>query len=84
VRRLDSELAVIGKMGFAGYFLIVADFINWASATISRLAWAAVRAPVLSSPGAWHHRFDPLRYGLLFERSESERVSMPDFDVDFY
>jgi DNA polymerase-3 subunit alpha len=83
--RLDHELAVIEQMGFPGYFLIVADFIRWArendipvgpgrgSGAGSLVAYA------LGITG-----LDPLRYDLLFERFlNPERVSMPDFDVDF-
>lgn len=82
--RLEFELSVIIKMNFAGYFLIVADFINWAhnhgipvgpgrgSGAGSLVAWA------LGITG-----INPLRYGLFFERFlNPERVSMPDFDID--
>jgi DNA polymerase-3 subunit alpha len=83
--RLESELLVICQMGFAGYFLIVADFIRWArhngvpvgpgrgSGAGSLVAYALAITDL-----------DPLRYDLLFERFlNPERVSMPDFDVDF-
>lgn len=83
--RLDVELDVIIKMGFPGYFLIVADFINWAkdhdipvgpgrgSGAGSLVAWALGITDL-----------DPLPYDLLFERFlNPERVSMPDFDIDF-
>ena len=83
--RLDFELDVIIDMGFAGYFLIVADFIKWAkeqdipvgpgrgSGAGSVVAWALTITDL-----------DPLRLGLLFERFlNPERVSMPDFDIDF-
>ena len=83
--RLDIELGVILKMGFPGYFLIVADFINWAkdhdipvgpgrgSGAGSLVAWALGITDL-----------DPLPYDLLFERFlNPERVSMPDFDIDF-
>ena len=83
--RLEFELGVIGEMGFPGYFLIVADFIKWAkekgipvgpgrgSGAGSVVAWALTITDL-----------DPLRWGLLFERFlNPERVSMPDFDVDF-
>ncbi len=85
VERLDFEIGTILKMGFPGYFLIVADFINWAqkngcpvgpgrgSGAGSLVAYA------LNITG-----LDPLRYNLLFERFlNPERVSMPDFDIDF-
>jgi DNA polymerase III subunit alpha len=83
--RLDFELDTIIGMGFAGYFLIVADFIQWAkregipvgpgrgSGAGSVVAWALTITDL-----------DPLRFGLLFERFlNPERVSMPDFDIDF-
>ena len=83
--RLDFELDVIEKMGFPGYFLIVADFIKWAkdqgipvgpgrgSGAGSLVAYALTITDL-----------DPLRYALLFERFlNPERVSMPDFDIDF-
>jgi len=84
-RRLAFELGVIVQMGFPGYFLIVADFIHWAkqqgipvgpgrgSGAGSVVAWALTITDL-----------DPLRWGLLFERFlNPERVSMPDFDIDF-
>jgi DNA polymerase-3 subunit alpha len=83
--RLSYELEVIEQMGFPGYFLIVADFIKWAkkhgipvgpgrgSGAGSVVAWALTITDL-----------DPLRWGLLFERFlNPERVSMPDFDIDF-
>ena len=83
--RLAFELETIINMGFAGYFLIVADFIQWAkrqgipvgpgrgSGAGSVVAWALTITDL-----------DPLRWGLLFERFlNPERVSMPDFDIDF-
>jgi DNA polymerase III subunit alpha len=83
--RLEFELGTIIAMGFAGYFLIVADFIQWAkregipvgpgrgSGAGSVVAWALTITDL-----------DPLRFGLLFERFlNPERVSMPDFDIDF-
>ncbi len=83
--RLDFELDIIEKMGFPGYFLIVADFIKWAkdhgipvgpgrgSGAGSLVAYALTITDL-----------DPLRYALLFERFlNPERVSMPDFDIDF-
>jgi len=83
--RLDFELNIIEQMGFPGYFLIVADFIGWAknqgipvgpgrgSGAGSLVAYALTITDL-----------DPLRYSLLFERFlNPERVSMPDFDIDF-
>ncbi len=83
--RLEYELGVIEQMGFPGYFLIVADFIQWTkdhgipvgpgrgSGAGSVVAWALTITDL-----------DPLRWGLLFERFlNPERVSMPDFDIDF-
>ena len=83
--RLDFEVEIITGMGFPGYFLIVADFIKWAkehdipvgpgrgSGAGSVVAWALTITDL-----------DPLRLGLLFERFlNPERVSMPDFDIDF-
>ncbi len=84
-KRLDFELDIIEGMGFPGYFLIVADFIQWAkdhnipvgpgrgSGAGSLVAYALTITDL-----------DPLRYSLLFERFlNPERVSMPDFDIDF-
>ena len=84
-QRLDFELGIIEGMGFPGYFLIVADFIQWAkdqdipvgpgrgSGAGSLVAYALTITDL-----------DPLRYSLLFERFlNPERVSMPDFDIDF-
>jgi DNA polymerase-3 subunit alpha len=83
--RLEFELGTIIRMGFAGYFLIVSDIIQWAkrqgipvgpgrgSGAGSVVAWALTVTDL-----------DPLRFGLLFERFlNPERVSMPDFDIDF-
>ncbi|MDC7790032.1 DNA polymerase III subunit alpha, partial [Rhodoplanes tepidamans] len=83
--RLAFELGVIARMGFPGYFLIVSDFIQWAkrhgipvgpgrgSGAGSVVAWALTITDL-----------DPIRFGLLFERFlNPERVSMPDFDIDF-
>ncbi|HEY0178576.1 MAG TPA: DNA polymerase III subunit alpha [Dokdonella sp.] len=84
-RRLDAELDVIVQMGFPGYFLIVADFINWAKA--NHIPVGPGRGSGAGSLVAYAlgiTDLDPLRYGLLFERFlNPERVSMPDFDVDF-
>ncbi|HVS78369.1 MAG TPA: DNA polymerase III subunit alpha, partial [Steroidobacteraceae bacterium] len=84
-KRLQAELDVICKMGFAGYFLIVADFIRWAKE--NGVPVGPGRGSGAGSLVAYSLRItdlDPLRYDLLFERFlNPERVSMPDFDVDF-
>lgn len=84
-RRLDFELDVIIKMDFPGYFLIVADFIKWAKA--HDIPVGPGRGSGAGSVVAWALTItdlDPLRFGLLFERFlNPERVSMPDFDIDF-
>jgi DNA polymerase-3 subunit alpha len=84
-QRLDYELGVIVEMGFAGYFLIVADFIKWAKA--EGIPVGPGRGSGAGSVAAWALTItdlDPLRFGLLFERFlNPERVSMPDFDIDF-
>jgi DNA polymerase-3 subunit alpha len=83
--RLAFELKVIGDMGFPGYFLIVADFIKWAKN--QNIAVGPGRGSGAGSVVAWALTItdlDPLRFGLLFERFlNPERVSMPDFDIDF-
>ena len=83
--RLDFELDVIGKMGFPGYFLIVADFIGWSKE--QNIAVGPGRGSGAGSVVAWAlliTDLDPLRFNLLFERFlNPERVSMPDFDIDF-
>jgi DNA polymerase-3 subunit alpha len=85
VERLDYELGVIGKMGFAGYFLIVADFIQWAKS--QGIPVGPGRGSGAGSVAAWALTItdlDPLRFDLLFERFlNPDRVSMPDFDIDF-
>ncbi len=84
-RRLDYELGVINQMGFPGYFLIVADFIQWAKD--QGIPVGPGRGSGAGSVVAWALSItdlDPLRWGLLFERFlNPERVSMPDFDIDF-
>ena len=84
-RRLDIELDVIVQMGFPGYFLIVADFINWAKRNdIPVGPGRGSGAGSLVAYALGITDLDPLRYGLLFERFlNPERVSMPDFDIDF-
>ena len=83
--RLASELETICSMGFAGYFLIVADFIRWARE--NGVPVGPGRGSGAGSLVAYALRItdiDPLKYDLLFERFlNPERVSMPDFDVDF-
>lgn len=83
--RLDYELDVIEKMGFPGYFLIVSDFIKWSKA--HDIPVGPGRGSGAGSVVAWVLTItdlDPLRFGLLFERFlNPERVSMPDFDIDF-
>ena len=84
-RQLAYELDVIANMGFPGYFLIVADFIQWAKAR--DIPVGPGRGSGAGSVAAWALTItdlDPLRFGLLFERFlNPERVSMPDFDIDF-
>ena len=84
-QRLDYELSVIAKMGFSGYFLIVADFIQWSKA--QGIPVGPGRGSGAGSVAAWALTItdlDPLRFNLLFERFlNPERVSMPDFDIDF-
>ena len=83
--RLAFELGIIEKMGFPGYFLIVADFIKWAKS--HGIPVGPGRGPGAGSLVAYALTvtdLDPLRYSLLFERFlNPERVSMPDFDIDF-
>ncbi len=85
VARLEFETKTIIQMGFAGYFLIVADFINWARANnvpVGPGRGSGAGSLVAYSLGITD--LDPLRYALLFERFlNPERVSMPDFDIDF-
>ena len=85
--RLEFELRVIIEMGFAGYFLIVADFIQWAKRQQPPIPVGPGRGSGAGSVVAWSLTItdlDPLRFNLLFERFlNPERVSMPDFDIDF-
>ncbi len=85
VERLEFELKTIISMGFAGYFLIVAEFIQWSKA--QGIPVGPGRGSGAGSVVAWALTItdlDPLRFGLLFERFlNPERVSMPDFDIDF-
>jgi DNA polymerase III subunit alpha len=83
--RLDFEIDIINKMGFAGYFLIVSDFVNWAKE--NKIPVGPGRGSGAGSVAAWSlgiTDLDPIKYSLLFERFlNPERVSMPDFDIDF-
>ncbi|NUR22162.1 DNA polymerase III subunit alpha, partial [Frateuria sp.] len=83
--RLERELDVIIRMGFPGYFLIVADFINWGKQ--NGIPVGPGRGSGAGSLVAWVLKItdlDPLQFDLLFERFlNPERVSMPDFDIDF-
>jgi len=83
--RLERELSVIATMGFPGYFLIVSDFIKWAKAHgIPVGPGRGSGAGSLVAYALTITNLDPLRFGLLFERFlNPERVSMPDFDIDF-
>ena len=83
--RLDFELGIITRMKFPGYFLIVADFIKWAKAQgIPVGPGRGSGAGSLVAYALTITDLDPLRFGLLFERFlNPERVSMPDFDIDF-
>ena len=85
IDRLDFELDVIIQMGFPGYFLIVADFIKWAKG--NDIPVGPGRGSGAGSVVAWSLTItdlDPMKLGLLFERFlNPERVSMPDFDIDF-
>lgn len=84
-KRIDYELGVICKMNFAGYFLIVADFIKWSKQ--NDIPVGPGRGSGAGSVVAWSlliTDLDPIKFGLLFERFlNPERVSMPDFDIDF-
>ncbi|MEN8257661.1 MAG: DNA polymerase III subunit alpha [Thermodesulfobacteriota bacterium] len=84
-KRLEMELDVIKTMGFPGYFLIVADFINWAKDNdipVGPGRGSGAGSLVAFSMGITD--IDPIKYGLIFERFLNvERQSMPDFDVDF-
>ncbi|MEO9137014.1 MAG: DNA polymerase III subunit alpha [Casimicrobiaceae bacterium] len=83
--RLDFEAKTIVQMGFSGYFLIVADFINWAkSHGVPVGPGRGSGAGSLAAYSLGITDLDPLRYALLFERFlNPDRVSMPDFDIDF-
>ncbi|MBD8023932.1 DNA polymerase III subunit alpha [Microbacterium gallinarum] len=84
-RQAEYETSVIVQMGFPGYFLVVADFINWAKRNGIRVGPG--RGSGAGSMAAYAMKItdlDPLQHGLIFERFlNPDRVSMPDFDVDF-
>lgn len=83
--RLDYELSVITEMGYSGYFLIVADYVNWAKSqgiAVGPGRGSAVGSVLAYSLGITD--LEPTKYGLMFERFlNPERVSMPDIDIDF-
>jgi DNA polymerase-3 subunit alpha len=83
--RLEFELSIINKMQYAGYFLIVSDFIRWSKE--QGIPVGPGRGSGVGSIVAWALEItdlDPIKFGLLFERFlNPERVSMPDFDIDF-
>ncbi len=82
--RLDYELGIVNEMGFAGYFLIVEEFVNWARDNGVPVGCRGSGAASLVAFCLGITDLDPLRYDLLFERLlNPERVSMPDFDIDF-
>jgi len=85
IERLDYELKIIKQTGFASYFLIVADFVNWAKE--NRIVVGPGRGSVAGSLVAYLlniTNIDPLNYNLLFERFlNPERISLPDIDLDF-
>ena len=84
-QRVDYELKVIGDMGFAGYFLVVQDFVNWAKRQGVRVGpgrGSAAGSVVSYSLGITE--LDPIRYDLMFERFlNPDRIAMPDIDIDF-
>ncbi len=83
--RLNEELDIISKMGFSGYFLIVSDFVKWSKD--NNIPVGPGRGSGAGSIVAWCIQItelDPIKWGLLFERFlNPERISMPDFDIDF-
>ncbi len=85
IKRVDYELEVIINIGFSGYFLIVSDFVKWSKK--NKIPVGPGRGSGAGSMVAWSlyiTNVDPIKYGLLFERFlNPERVSMPDFDIDF-
>ncbi len=82
--RLETELQVINQMGFPGYFLIVMEFIQWSKDNGVPVGPGRAGAGSLVAYALKITILDPLEFDLLFERFlNPERVSMPDFDVDF-
>ncbi|BDC34425.1 DNA-directed DNA polymerase [Candidatus Dependentiae bacterium Noda2021] len=85
LKRLNTEVELITKMGFIGYFLVVSDFIQWAKR--NKIPVGPGRGSAAGSLVAWALQItdvDPIKYNLLFERFlNPERVSMPDIDIDF-
>ena len=83
--RMEYELGIIEKMGFSGYFLIVADYVRWAKS--QNIPVGPGRGSGAGSIVAWSIKItdvDPIRFKLFFERFlNPDRISMPDFDVDF-
>ena len=83
--RLKYELNIIIKMGYSSYFIIVSDFINWAKN--NNIPVGPGRGSGAGSLVAWALQItdlDPIKFGLLFERFlNPDRVSLPDFDIDF-
>ena len=84
-KQAEYEAQVIAQMGFAGYFLVVADFINWARENGIRVGPGRGSGPgSMAAYALGITDLDPLEHGLIFERFlNPDRVSMPDFDVDF-
>ncbi|XBH22569.1 DNA polymerase III subunit alpha [Jonesiaceae bacterium BS-20] len=84
-KQADFEVGVITQMGFPGYFLVVADFINWAKRNGIRVGpGRGSGAGSMAAYAMGITDLDPLQHGLIFERFlNPDRVSMPDFDVDF-
>ena len=84
-KQADYEIEVITSKGYAGYFLVVADFINWAKANGIRVGpGRGSGAGSMAAYAMGITDLDPLQHGLIFERFlNPERMSMPDFDVDF-
>jgi DNA polymerase III subunit alpha len=84
-KRADYEAGIIAQMGFPGYFLVVADFINWSKRNGIRVGpGRGSGAGSMAAYAMGITDLDPIRHGLIFERFlNPDRVSMPDFDVDF-
>src|SRR5699024_3642166 len=84
-RRAEYEIEVVTQKGYAGYYLVVADFINWSKNNGIRVGpGRGSGAGSMAAYAMGITDLDPLRHGLIFERFlNPERMSMPDFDVDF-